>query len=163
VYVDNDPVVLLHARSLLTTSPEGATAYVEGDLHDPEHILEQAAETLDLSKPVAITLLAILEFVPELAVAKSIVDRLLAAVPSGSYLAISAPVHGEAMDEAARLWNASGASQVTIRSHDEQLSLFDGLELLEPGLVQLPQWRPEFATRYQKREFPYVGGVARKP
>jgi S-adenosyl methyltransferase len=163
VYVDNDPVVLVHARALLRSTEEGATAYIDADMNDPERILEQAKETLDFDKPVALTMLAILEFVPDLADAKAIVGSILDRLPSGSYLTISAPVHGEAMDRAAALWNESGATTVTIRSLEEQKSLFDGLELLEPGLVPLPQWRPEAGTDYTDQDFPYVGGVGRKP
>lgn len=163
VYVDNDPIVLVHARALLTSTPEGATEYIDANLREPAKVLEAAQETLDFDLPVAVTLLAILEFVPSTADAKSIIDQLLDPVPSGSYLVISHPVHSESMDEAGRLWNESGATPVTIRDHDEVASLFGGLELLEPGLVPLPQWRPVPETRYTDREFSYVGAVGRKP
>jgi O-methyltransferase involved in polyketide biosynthesis len=163
VYVDNDPVVLVHARALLRSTPEGATAYIDADMNDPDSILEQAKQTLDFSQPVALTMLAILEFVPELKKAKTIVGQILDRLPSGSYLVVSAPVHGEAMDRAAALWNESGATTVTIRSREEQQSLFDGLELQEPGLVPLPQWRPDTGTDYTDQDFPYVGGVGKRP
>ncbi|HEX6324994.1 MAG TPA: SAM-dependent methyltransferase [Jiangellaceae bacterium] len=163
VYVDNDPIVLVHARALLTSTPEGKTDYLDADLRDPDAILEGAAKTLDFSKPVAVSLLAILEFVPTTEEAKSILNKLMGATASGSYLVISHPVHSKAMDEAGRLWNESGATTVTIRSEDEVLSLFDDLELLDPGLVPLPQWRPAPDTRYTDREFSYYGAVGRKP
>lgn len=163
VYVDNDPIVLAHARALLTSSQEGATDFLDADMHEPQAILDAAAETLDFSKPVAVTILATLEFVTTTEEAKSIIDRLLSPMPEGSFLVISHPVHSESMDEAGRLWNESGATPVTIRSLDEVASLFDGLEMLEPGLVPLPQWRPDDNTRYTDRDFSYVGAVGRKP
>jgi S-adenosyl methyltransferase len=163
VYVDNDPIVLAHARALLTSTPEGATDFLDADMHEPDAILAAAARTLDFNQPVAVTILATLEFVTTTEEAKAIVDRLLAAMPSGSHLVISAPIHSESMDEAARLWNESGATTVTIRSLGEVAILFEGLELLEPGLVPLPQWRPDENTRYTDRDFSYVGAVGRKP
>lgn len=163
VYVDNDPIVLVHARALLTSTPEGATDFIDADLRQPETILEGAARTVDLSQPVAISMLAILEFITTTAEAQSIIKVLLDAVPSGSYFTISQPVHSPEMDKAAQLWNESGATKVVIRTYDEVASLFDGLEMLEPGLVSLPQWRPEDDTRYTDRELSYVGGVGRKP
>jgi hypothetical protein len=162
VYVDNDPIVLVHARALLTSTPEGATDYIDADLHEPEKIIEGAAKTLDFSQPVAISMLAILEFITTTEEARSIIGTLLDAVPSGSYLTISQPVHSKEMDEAARLWNESGATTVVIRSFEEIASLFDGLEMVEPGLVPLPQWRPEPTTRYQDQDVSYLGGVGRK-
>jgi O-methyltransferase involved in polyketide biosynthesis len=108
VYVDNDPLVLSHARALLTSSPEGVTAYLDADLRDTDHILEQAAGTLDFGRPVAIMLLAILHYIPDLAEARRIVARLVDAVPSGSYLAIShaaSDISPEAMAEMIRRMN----------------------------------------------------------
>lgn len=163
VYVDNDPVVLAHARALLTSSPEGVTDYIDADMHEPEKILEAATKTLDFTQPVAVTLLGVLEFVQETSEAKSIIDTLLAALPAGSYLGISAPEPGEEMDKAAQLWNESGAVTVTIRSSEDVTSLFDGLELVEPGIVPLPQWRPDENTRFTDRGVPYLGAVGRKP
>ncbi len=162
VYVDNDPIVLAHARALLTSTEAGATEYLDADMREPDAILQEARKTLDFSKPIAVTILATLEFVPTVEEAKSIVDRLLEPMSSGSYLVISAPVHSQSMDEAGRLWNESGATPVTIRTVDEVASLFDGLELLAPGLVPLPQWRPDDDTSYTDRDFSYLGAVARK-
>ncbi|MPZ89012.1 MAG: SAM-dependent methyltransferase [Nitriliruptorales bacterium] len=163
VYVDNDPVVLAHARALLTSSPQGVTRYIDADLREPGSIIEAAAQTLDLEQPVAITLLGIMEFIPSTGEARGIVNRLMDAVPSGSYLAITHPVPGQAMNKAARLWNESGATPVTIRGEEESTSLFDGLEVLDPGIVQLPHWRPDPDTQYADRDFPYFGAVGRKP
>lgn len=164
VYVDNDPIVLAHARALLTSSPEGVTDYIDADMHDPATILEKASKTLDFTQPVVLTMLAVLEFVPDVATAKSIIDTIMDAVPSGSHLVISAPLPGEAMEEAARRWNASGATTVTVRSTAETESLFDGLEILEPGFVELPKWRPVDDTEYVDVDgFLYGGIVGRKP
>ncbi|MGI5163261.1 SAM-dependent methyltransferase [Spirillospora sp. CA-253888] len=163
VYVDHDPIVLVHARALLTSTPEGATDYIDADLRDPGAILEQAAKTLDFSRPVAVTLLAILEFLPDDAEARPIIDRLLAALPSGSHLVIAQPVHSPAIDEAARRWNASGGAQVSARSPERLAAFFTGLELVEPGLVPLPKWRPDERTSYTDRDIPSYGAVGRKP
>lgn len=163
VYVDNDPIVLVHARALLTSSPQGVTKYIDADLREPDKILQAAARTLDFDQPVAVTLLGILEFIPTTEEAHAIVQQLMAAVPSGSYLVVSNPIPGEAMDKAAQLWNESGAVTVTIRSLEDSESLLDGLEVLEPGMVPLPQWRPDPDTRYTDREIPYAGAIGRKP
>ncbi|MFC6886409.1 MULTISPECIES: SAM-dependent methyltransferase [Actinomadura] len=163
VYVDNDPIVLVHARALLTSTPEGATAYLDADVRDPDRIVEAARATLDLSEPVAVTMLAIMEFITDQAEALSIVGRLLAPLPSGSHLAIAQPVHSEAIDEAARRWNESGATPVSGRHPEEIGALFAGLELVEPGLVPLPKWRPDEATSFTDRDIPSYCAVGRKP
>ena len=146
VYVDNDPLVLVHARPLLTSSPEGATDYIEADLRDPGKILDGAAATLDFTQPVALMLLGIVNFIVDLTQAHQIVDRLLGALASGSYLAMTHPtteVHGDEVTEAMRQWNASGAAPICARSRQELARFFDGLELLEPGVVSSSQWRPD--------------------
>jgi hypothetical protein len=146
VYVDNDPMVLVHARALLTSSPEGATDYIDADLRDPERILGEAAQTLDFSQPVAVMLLGIVNFVVDDDQAHAIVRRLLDAVPPGSYLVISHPtmeVNPEAVERAMQMWNSSGAAPICARNPQEIASFFDGLELLEPGLVTVSQWRPD--------------------
>ncbi|GAA3784910.1 SAM-dependent methyltransferase [Streptomyces phyllanthi] len=145
VYVDNDPIVLTHAHALLTSSPEGATAYVEADVHDPDTILERAAETLDFSRPVALTLLGVLNFIIDTEQARDVLHRLLDGVPSGSYLVISHPtteVDGEAMKEAVRYWNSQGSAPMTLRTREELVGFFDGLDMLEPGVVSCSRWRP---------------------
>ena len=122
VYVDNDPVVLVHARALLTSTPEGATDYIDADLREPDKILQGAARTLDFTQPVAITLLGVVHHVTDTDQAHAIVQRLLDAVPSGSYLVIShttSTVTGAAMEEAVRLWNQAGSVPIVIRSPND--------------------------------------------
>src|SRR5437868_13184044 len=111
VYVDNDPLVLAHAQALLTSTPEGSTAYIDADLHHPERILEGAAQTLDFTQPIGLTLMGILEFITDDDEAYSIVQRLLAALPSGSFFAMydgTNVIHGDASDRIVEVWNASG-------------------------------------------------------
>ncbi|WP_433475902.1 SAM-dependent methyltransferase [Spirillospora sp. CA-142024] len=146
VYVDNDPLVLRHAQALLTSTPEGATDYIEADVRDPGLILEQAAATLDLGEPVAIMMLGILNFVTDDTQAHQVVGRLLEAVPSGSHLAIAHPtgeVNGEAAQQAVDMSNDAGVAPMCLRSRAELERFFDGLELLEPGVVSCSQWRAD--------------------
>jgi O-methyltransferase involved in polyketide biosynthesis len=146
VYVDNDPLVLTHARALLIGSPEGATDYIDADARDVDTILRGAAETLDFTQPVAITMLGILPFVGDDDEAKGIVRRLLAAVPPGSYLAIThstSEVSGERVIEAVRQWNEVAPTPYRLRSPEQIAVFFEGLELIEPGLVPCPRWRPD--------------------
>ncbi|WP_318206071.1 SAM-dependent methyltransferase [Streptomyces sp. SCL15-4] len=165
VYADNDPLVLTHAHALLTSTPEGATDYIEADVHDPEAIVRGAARTLDLDRPVALTLLGILNFVLDTDEAVSIVHRLLDAVPSGSFLVISHPtteVDGEAMTQAVEYWNGQGSAPMTLRTRAELARLFDRVELLEPGLVSCSRWRPGAGTA-EPAEVTHFGAVGRKP
>ena len=146
VYVDNDPLVLVHARALLTSSPEGATDYIEADARDVDTILEGAAATLDFSRPVAITMLGILPFIGDDNEVKAIVTRLLAAVPTGSYLAVThstSEATGERVIEAVRQWNQVAPTPYRLRSPEQIAAFFEGLELIEPGVVPCPQWRPD--------------------
>jgi len=146
VYVDNDPLVLTHARALLTSSPEGATDYLAADVRDPQAILRAAATTLDLGRPTAVVLSGILNFVMDDAEARSVVEQFMAAVPAGSYLLISHPtteVNGEAVEESMRQWNESGAAPIRTRTVEEIRGFFDGLELLGPGVVTCTAWRPD--------------------
>jgi O-methyltransferase involved in polyketide biosynthesis len=146
VYVDSDPLVLVHARALLTTSPEGATDYIEADARDVDTILKGAAATLDFTRPVAITMLGILPFIGDDNEAKAIVTQLLAAVPTGSYLAIThstSEVSGERVIEAVRQWNQVAPTPYRLRSPEQIAAFFEGLELIEPGVVPCPRWRPE--------------------
>lgn len=165
VYVDNDPIVLAHAEALLTSTPEGITDYVDADLRDPETILRKAAATLDFSRPIAVMLVAILHIIEDHDDPYGIVARLMEAVPSGSHLVI---VHGasdilpEAMDSAARNLNQRMRGILSFRGHDEVARFFDGLELLEPGLVPVHRWRPGVGVS-GTREIPLHCGVARKP
>jgi hypothetical protein len=145
VYVDYDPVVLLHARALLTSSAAGAVDYLDADLGDPQAILERAARTLDFSRPVAVMLVAILQHIGDQDDPFGIVAKLMAAVPPGSYLAISHPasdIEAGAMAEIADRMNEMVAEKVTFRNRAGILRFFDGLELVEPGVVPGPQWRP---------------------
>ena len=164
VYVDNDPVVLVHARALLTSTPEGATDYIDADLREPDKILQGAARTLDFTQPVAITLLGVVHHVTDTDQAHAIVQRLLDAVPSGSYLVIShttSTVTGAAMEEAVRLWNEAGSVPIVIRSPKELAGFFERLELVEPGVVSTTRWRPDPGT--DRDEVDEYCAVGRKP
>jgi S-adenosyl methyltransferase len=167
VYVDNDPLVLVHARALLTSSPEGITDYIAADLRDPGKILGEAARTLDFTQPTAITLIAILHHITDYAQARSIVNRLMEAVPSGSYLVISHStnvIYGAVSDEAVGRWNKFGKPPVTLRSPEQIAGFFDGLRLLEPGVVSTTRWRPDVAgIGDDPREVDQFGAVGRKP
>jgi hypothetical protein len=146
VYVDNDPVVLAHARALLTSGPHGVTSYVDADLRDTRRVLSAAAGTLDFSRPVAVMLMAILQHVGDADDPYAIVATLLGALPAGSYLALSHPasdIEAEAQGEMAERLNQTMAEKVTMRDRAQVTRFFDGLELVEPGLVRVPEWRPE--------------------
>ena len=146
VYVDNDPLVLVHARALLTSSPEGVTDYIEADARDVDTILRGAAATLDLTQPVAITMLGILPFLGDEDEPKTIVTRLMDAVPAGSYLAVThstSEVSGERVVEAVRQWNQVAPTPYHLRTPQEIAAFFDGLELVDPGIVPCPRWRPD--------------------
>jgi hypothetical protein len=163
VYVDNDPIVLAHARALLTGNPAGATGYLDADLRDTETILATAARTLDFSQPVAVMLVGVLHCIPDEDAPASIVTRLMAAVPPGSYLAISHPasdIHPDTMARGAAILNRSLAGPITFRPHDEVAAFFGGLELVPPGLVSTTQWRPGLGTT--PKPLPGWAGVAVK-
>ena len=166
VYVDNDPLIMAHARALLTSTPEGATDYVHADLCEPDTILQEAARTLDFTQPVGLMLLGILNFITDTNEARSIVNRLLAALPSGSYLVLSHPtaeIDGEAMKEAMQLWNRSGAAPIVARSRQQLIRFFDSLELLDPGVVSCSLWRPDHPEIGVAVEVFHFSGVGRKP
>ncbi|MGC9541327.1 SAM-dependent methyltransferase [Streptomyces sp. UG1] len=163
VYVDNDPIVLAHAHALLTSAPEGATSYIEADVHAPEAIVEGAAATLDFERPIAITMLGVLNFVMDTDEAVTVVRRLMDAVPSGSHLVISHPtteIDGEAMAAAVDYWNGQGSAPMTLRSHADLVRLFDGVEVLPPGIVSCSRWRPE--TTDEDVDVTHFGGVGTK-
>jgi hypothetical protein len=163
VYVDNDPLVLVHARALLTSSPEGVTDYVEADAHDPDSILTGAARTLDFDRPIGVLMLGILNFIADTAEARSIVRRIMAAVPAGSYLALTHPtleLGGEANAQAMAFWNEYAAPPIRSRSGAEIGQFFDGLELVEPGLGSCSRWRPGPGAL---PPVPQYGALARKP
>ena len=162
VYVDNDPLVLAHARALLTSSPEGATHYVDANMAEPEKVLQEAAKWLDLTQPVALTLMGVLGHVTDHAEAVSIVAGLLDGLPSGSYLAINDSVNtSEALEEALRVYEASGAVPYRTRSLEQFAGYFDGLELVEPGVVLVADWRPD-PDAARGPEIPQVGALGRK-
>jgi S-adenosyl methyltransferase len=143
VYVDNDPVVLAHARALLTSSPEGKTAYLDADLRDPAKIVAQAAEILDFSQPVAVLLIAVLHFIPDSDDPYRIVTTLMDAVPPGSYLAIlhaASDVGSDDMPEAERRYNEQASARFNTRDREHVSRFFDGLQLTGPGLVNLSRW-----------------------
>jgi S-adenosyl methyltransferase len=147
VYVDYDPVVLAHARALLTSNEAGATRYIDADLRDTDTILSQARQLLDFTKPVAITLLAILHAIPEDDQPHAIVAKLLDAVPPGSYLALS-HIASDLLDVATQQGITGVSDQMiqqdfAFRSHDEVTRFFDGTDLVPPGLVRVEEWRPE--------------------
>ncbi|WP_327699541.1 SAM-dependent methyltransferase [Streptomyces sp. NBC_00459] len=164
VYVDNDPLVLTHAAALLTSSPEGVTDYVDADLHDPDAVLREAARTLDLSRPVALTLMQVSGHIADYEEARAIVGALMGALPSGSHLAFNDSVDtNKANAEATRLYNESGAAPYRLRSPRQLAGFFDGLELLAPGVVPITDWRPDPGTAAATGEVIALGGVARKP
>jgi hypothetical protein len=148
VYVDNDPLVMVHARALLDSSPAGRTAYIEADLNNPEAILTDRVlhETLDLKQPVGLMLIAVLHFIHGNGAAKPIVKRLLEELPSGSYLVATHATSDFGTPEQQALYQqliAQGKSDVWTRSKEEFTDLFEGLEILEPGVVPASEWRPE--------------------
>ncbi|MEU8760886.1 SAM-dependent methyltransferase [Streptomyces sp. NPDC048659] len=162
VYVDNDPIVLTHARALLTSAPEGVTEYVDADAHDPEEILAAAGRTLDFGRPVAVLMLGILNFVLDTAEAGRIVRTVMGALPPGSHLVLTHPTYdaelgGEANVAAMEFWNAHATPPITARSRAEFASFLEGLELLEPGIVSCARWRAP-----QAPEVAQYGAVARK-
>jgi S-adenosyl methyltransferase len=166
VYVDNDPMVLAHAAALLVPAPPGVTDYIDADLNEPDEILQRAARTLNFNKPIAVTLLGILEFITDNAKAYGIVKHLMDSMVADSHLVIAHPttdIDGEAMRTVEQLWNDSGAVPAKFRSRDEFSHFFNGLKVLEPGVVSLTQWRPDPSTLYADRQLGFYCAVARKP
>ena len=163
VYVDNDPLVLAHARALLTSSPEGATSYVDADLSEPGQILAAADRTLDLDRPVALMLLNILGHVPAYDEARSIVTRLMGALAPGSHLVVADGTDvltGEAFRSAIGMWNEASQTPYHLRTPELIAGFFTGLEVLEPGVVSVSRWRAEpgrFGEPPEVDEFCAVG------
>jgi O-methyltransferase involved in polyketide biosynthesis len=166
VYVDNDPMVLAHARALLTSTPEGATDYIQADLREPAKILDAAKETLDFSQPIALMLLGVVEHIPDDDEADSIIKRILAALPSGSHMVFNDAtnvINGEAMEAMAEQWNRDGSAPIALRDHEQVGRFFEGLEILEPGIVSCSRWRPEPRPFGEPAEVAGLAAVGRKP
>jgi len=164
VYVDNDPMVAAHARALLTSSTGGETCSLDADLLDVGDLLDQARQKLDFGQPVAVMMLMLLHMIPDSERPHELVSRLMAAVPSGSYLVISHPasdIRAQSMAEMAELLTQTGPPMAA-RSHAEVSRFFDGLDLVEPGVVALPTWRPDSADVPAEYATGWCG-VARKP
>jgi len=165
VYVDHDPIVLSHARARLTSSPEGVTDYIEADLRQPRKILAEASRTLDFGRPVAIMLISILHLILDRDDPYDLVSQLVNAVVPGSYVVIShaaSDIDSGAMISMANRLNELMAQQSVPRTHREVAAFFAGLDLVEPGLVRVPEWRPASVADSAVRAQMW-GAVARKP
>ncbi|MEE1770819.1 SAM-dependent methyltransferase [Streptomyces sp. JV185] len=163
VYVDNDPLVLTHARALLTSSPEGVTDYIEADLYDPDAILAEAAKTLDFDRPVALMLLGILGHAGDFSRAREVVGRLMAGLPTGSCLVVYDGTRtSEGMIAAEKAYIESGAVPYYVREPDEIVTLFDGLRILDPGFVRLSGWRPDADSATVSADVDAFGGIGVK-
>jgi hypothetical protein len=160
VYVDNDPVVLSHARAQLRSSVEGATSYLDADARNTRAIIAGASATLDFARPVGVIMIDILNFLED---AAEVLARLAAAVPAGSYLAVMQPSRDERLAEAARRWNQLAATPVFLRDRAQVVRWFAGLELVDPGIVEVHQWRPAPGDPEFPDGMPLLGAVARKP
>jgi hypothetical protein len=160
VYVDNDPVVLSHARAGLRSSAEGATSYLDADARDTQAVIDGARATLDLARPVGVIMIDILNFLED---ASGVLARLTAAVPAGSYLALMQPSRDERLAVAALRWNQFPAPPVFLRGRAEVAGWLGGLDLVEPGIVEVDQWRPGPGDKPIPGGMPLLGAVARKP
>jgi S-adenosyl methyltransferase len=165
-YVDNDPVVLTHARALLSSDPAGVTGYIDADIRDTDRVLGDAAQFLDLTQPTAVMLLAILHVIPDEDDPWQIVARYMDAMPPGSFLVISHPardIHASQVSELTKRFNERlGGVTSRARTHDEVARFFTGLDLVPPGIVVTPQWRPDPDGPAPDAD-PAYAAVARKP
>jgi hypothetical protein len=164
LYVDNDPIVLVHARALLTSSPEGETGYLDADMKDPDAILAGAERMLDFTKPVGIMLVAVLHMLRDREEPQAIVSRFTGALPPGSFLVIShlaSDVQQDTMAELGRRLNESMTQQFTMRTRAQVEGFFDGLTLVDPGVVLTHEWRPD-SSDDGKTPGVLWAGVARK-
>jgi S-adenosyl methyltransferase len=160
VYVDNDPMVLSHARALLASTPEGWCDYVDADLRDPDVIMREAARTLDFTRPVAVLLVAILHFIPDAGDPQGIVSALAAGLAPGSFVVISHLTADFAPDQVASgvaAYNALVPAGITARPHAEVTALFGGLPLVAPGVVPVDEWRPDLQGRLAQPADVYAG------
>jgi hypothetical protein len=168
VYVDNDPLVLAHARALLTSTPQGSTRYLHADMHDSQGLIDGAAEILDVTQPVAVYFMGVLGHIADLEEARTLVRGLMDRLPSGSFLTICDSTHpseSDAFTKAQEDYADTGAVPYWNRHPEEIRSFFDGLEFVDPGFVPVPRWRPD-GLRVAGEEPPFLdhfGGVARKP
>ena len=160
VLVDNDPVVLSHARALLRSAPEGATSFIDADARDTRAVIDGTRETLDLERPVGVIMTDVLNFLED---AAEVLARLVAAVPAGSYLAVMQPSRDERLAAAARRWNQLAKTPVFLRDRDQVGFWLTGLELVDPGIVEVHQWRPAPGDPELPDGVPLLGAVARKP
>lgn len=168
MYIDNDPIVLAHSRTLLTGSPEGETRYIHGDMREPEAILASASEVLDLTQPVAVMLVGVLHFITDADDPVGIIGTLLAAVPSGSYLVLShvgGDIDAAEMAEGIDRLNQQTDETYVLRTRDQVGRFFDGLDTVAPGLVRVEEWRPDEAPSGDETgwSLPVYAAVARKP
>jgi S-adenosyl methyltransferase len=166
VYVDNDPMVLAHARALLTSTPAGACAYLDADLRDTDKVLRAASRLLDFGQPVAIILVGILHLIPDADDPARIVARLIDALPGGSWLAVAHPASDVASDKVATMtsrYNQRVSTAATLRTHAEIAAFFASTDLLPPGVVQYHQWHPGEPARATDGEVAAYCGLGRKP
>jgi hypothetical protein len=159
VYVDNDPVVLSHARAMLRSTPEGETSYLDADARDTGVIIEGASTTLDLAEPVGVIMIDILNLLED---AAEVLSRMIDAVPSGSYVALIQPTKDPRLVPAARRWNQLAATPVFLRDREQVVRWLRGLELVAPGLVPLNEWRPEHGDPLCPGGVPVLGAVVKK-
>jgi len=156
----------VHARALLTSTPAGACDYIDADMRDPDTILAEAARTLDFTQPVAVTMLGVVIFLEDDENPYAVVRQFMDAVPAGSYLVLSHTITSPAMpdvDAAVVFWNENGTPKLTQRTPEQIARFFDGLDLLEPGVVSCSRWRPEATPWGEPAEVAMYGGVGRKP
>jgi O-methyltransferase involved in polyketide biosynthesis len=170
VYADNDPAVLRHARALLenpmlASTPEGVVSYIDADLLDVTVVLNRSADTLDHAKPVALMLLGVLGYIDDHGAARSITSQLMDGLPSGSYLAVADGVaSGEQVSSAQHRYNQGARVPYHLRRPDQVASFFDGLDLVEPGVVPCPRWKPDAPAGDLSPAAPAAYcGMARKP
>jgi S-adenosyl methyltransferase len=166
VYVDNDPIVLTHARALLTSDPRGETAYISADIRDTETILREATQILDFTQPVAVMLLAVLHFIPDSDDPHGIVARLMQAVPPGSYLVVShasSDIMVPTVEAGAEIYNEHSAVSINLRTEQQVARFFDGLELVPPGMTPLGHWRTGGVNVGTLPLLPTYTAVGRKP
>ena len=163
VYVDNDPVVLAHARAIVRSRPEGIVSYLEADARDPAAIIDAARDTLDLTQPAAIVMIGILNFIEGPGLVADVLRAMVAALSPGGYLAIAQPALADGWLAAQRRWNELAPMPVGLRDRAEVASWLGGLSLVEPGLVEVSEWRPD---RDDPSSYPHgmplYGAVGRK-